>query len=67
MYCHKKENIPADVWRKEKGEQTPEESRSHVPVNLRCFEGVEWEALREKGIIRRGRWSQVGGTYVPPE
>lgn len=67
VYCRKKENIPADAWKKEKGEEKQEEWRSHVPVNLRCFEGVEWEALREKGIIERGRWSQVGEPYVCPE
>ena len=66
VYIHKKENVPAEQW--EKWRKSSQEAwRRTVPVNLRCFEGVEWEALKEKGLVVKGNWSRVKPKYVVPE
>ena len=68
LYIHKRNNIPAAEWKKWKGDASPKEWNATVPVNLRCFEGVEWEELREKGLIKRGDWgSKAEPQYVCPE
>jgi hypothetical protein len=67
VYIHKNEHIPEDEWKKRVKNTTQEEWREMQPVNLRCFEGVEWEELREKGLIERGDWSKVDPKYVVPE
>jgi len=33
-----------------------------LPVNLRCFEGVEWEEIE----VKRGNWKDVGVPYEVP-
>jgi hypothetical protein len=67
VYIRKKEHIPEEQWKKWKGDASQESWRSTTPVNLRCFEGVEWEALREKGLIRRNHWAKAEPLYVCPE
>jgi hypothetical protein len=67
MYIHKKDTIDADEWKRLKGDADPSGWRATVPVNLRCFEGVEWDGLREKGLIGKWQWGKLDPAYVVPE
>ena len=69
MYIHKKEHLDEEAWKTlGKGDKmTQEKWREDVPVNLRVFDGVEWEELRAKGLVVRGDWSKVAPAYVVPE
>jgi hypothetical protein len=64
---HRKEQIPAEYWKKYGEDESQESWRWEQPVNLRCFEGVEWDVLREKGLVERGDWPKVEPVYVCPE
>jgi hypothetical protein len=44
-----------------------EEWNAYTPVNLRCFEGVEWSLLREKGLVERNNERATEPLYVCPE
>lgn len=33
-----------------------------IPINLRCFEGVEWDEIE----VKKGNWKSVGNEYVVP-
>ena len=66
MYIHKKEEIPAELWKEYKGDTSQESWRQTQPVNLRCFEDVEWEVLREKDLIKRGDGAMADPLYVCP-
>jgi len=68
VYIHKKEHIPEEQWKKWKGDASQETWRGTTPVNLRCFEGVEWEELRKEGMIRRTHLgAKLEPLYVCPE
>lgn len=43
-------------------EKEPEWEKE-LPVNLRCFEGVEWDDVQ----VRRGDWKNYGKLYAVPE
>ena len=44
-------------------EDTKPETSDQIGVNLRCFEGVEWDQLK----VVKGYWSKVDPQYVVPE
>ena len=67
IYIHKKEHVDEEYWKKYKGDASQERWRRTQPVNLRIFDGVDWEVLREKGLIERGDWSMMEPMYVIPE
>ena len=67
VYIHKREHIPEDLWKKYNQDETQEEWRLQQPVNLRIFEGVDLESLKEKGLIERCEWSKMEPQYVVPE
>lgn len=67
IYIHKKEAIPVEHWKKHKGDASQDSWRLKQPVNLRVFEGVEWDVLREKGLIEQGDGSKIDPKYVVPE
>lgn len=67
VYLKKKDYVPEDRWKKWRGDASQETWRSIVTLNLRCFDGVDWEGLREKGLIEPNDWSKVEPLYVCPE
>lgn len=67
VYIDRREDISAEQWKKYEGDASQESWRLELSVNLRIFDGVEWEVLREKGLIERGDWSKAEPKYVVPE
>ncbi|KAE8452685.1 hypothetical protein EG329_013944 [Mollisiaceae sp. DMI_Dod_QoI] len=52
----KKLDVTDEMWAKNATKKSKEEWKKVCPINLRCFEGVEWEKIE----VKKGYYKEVG-------